>query len=243
MNRAIVLMYHNIGTPPAGENSLGLYVSPAMFRFQMWYLKAAGFRVVPLRDIANVVHGKFSGKKIVAITFDDGYQDYFESAYPVLRAYGFPSTVFVVTDLVGRKNEWDFRELKDSKKLMDWDTIRQLKKEGVTFGSHSKTHPFLSRLSSDELRAELNGSRKDLETHLHAPVDFFCYPYGDYDNGTVEAVKQAGYRLAVTTKRGLVHEGNDPFRVRRSFIRSKTNPFLFLLRLHTSYEDRKRAIA
>ena len=240
-NRAIVLMYHNVGDPPKGTNSLGLYVSEGMFRFQMWYLKTAGFNVVPLSTVSDLIHGGCTGRKAVAITFDDGYQDFYDIAYPVLRAYNFPSTVFIITDLVGKENSWDILDIGRRKKLMDWETIRLLKDDGVTFGSHTKTHPFLSRLSQRDLKAELAGSKDDLEAHLQAPADFFCYPYGDYDSRTVEAVKEAGYNLAVTTKRGLVRKGSDPFQVRRSFIRTKTNPFLFFLRMHTEYEDWKRS--
>lgn len=240
MNRAIVLMYHNIGYPPGGKDPLGLYVSTGMFRFQMWYLKTAGFRVVPLKDIADFIHGRFTQQKIVALTFDDGYKDFYDNAYPILRACNFPSTVFLVSDHIGEQNLWEEDSGIERRKLLDWDTIHSLKKEGVIFGSHSRTHAFLSRLTPGELRDELIGSKEALERHLQLPVDSFCYPYGDYNSLTVEAVKQAGYSLAVTTRRGLVYEGSDPFQVRRSFIRSQTNPFLFLLRLHSKYEDRKR---
>jgi peptidoglycan/xylan/chitin deacetylase (PgdA/CDA1 family) len=240
MNSAIVLMYHNVGNPPAGKDPLGLYVSPGMFRFQMWYLKTAGLKVVPLEDIADFIHGRSNHKRIVSLTFDDGYQDFYDNAYPVLRAYNFPSTVFVISDLIGKENTWDSGGVTQRKKLMDWDIIRRLTEDGVTFGSHTKTHPFLSRLSPDTLRTEIFGSKSLLEAKLQLAVDLFCYPYGDYDPRAIDMVREAGYRLAVTTKRGLVHEGDDPFQVRRSFIRSQTNPFLFFLRLHSGYEDRKR---
>jgi peptidoglycan/xylan/chitin deacetylase (PgdA/CDA1 family) len=106
--RAIVLMYHNIGIPPAGKNALGLNVSPRMFRFQMWYLKTTDFKVVPLKDIGYFIHGGCTHDKLVAITFDDGYQDFFDNAYPILGAYNFSSTVFIVADLVGEENARDF---------------------------------------------------------------------------------------------------------------------------------------
>lgn len=238
MSRAIVLMYHHIGIPPRGRDPLGLYVSPGMFRFQMWHLKTAGFTVVPLSRIGDFIAGKAVGKRVVSITFDDGYQDFFDNAFPILREYRFPSTVFLVAGLIGKENSW---EAEDGASLMDWDAIHRLKEEGVTFGSHTLTHPFLSRLPADRRMTELADSKTFLEDRLKLPVDSFCYPYGDYDSAAVAAVKEAGYSLALTTKRGLVHKGDDPLRVRRSFIRSGTNPFLFFLRLHSGYEDRKRA--
>ncbi|MDA8432118.1 MAG: polysaccharide deacetylase family protein, partial [Nitrospiraceae bacterium] len=107
MSRAIVLMYHHVGSPPRGGDPLGLYVSPGMFRFQMWHLKTAGFTVVPLAEIADFAAGRSGGKRMVSLTFDDGYQDFFDNAFPVLRKYRFPSTVFLVTDLIGRENSWE----------------------------------------------------------------------------------------------------------------------------------------
>ncbi len=241
MNDAIILMYHNIGRPPRGVKNAGVYVTPEMFKFQMWYLNFAGFNVVPLNDIADFIGGKVTGRKIVALTFDDGYQDFYENAYPVLRAYKFPSTVFIVTDLVGKENVWDHKDVNARKSLMGWETIQRLKKEGVTFGAHTRTHPFLSGLSAESARDEIYNSKLKIEEQLQLPVGLFCYPYGNYDSETVEAVKDAGYKLAVTTKRGLVRKGDNIFEVRRSFIRTHTNPFLFLCRLHSPYEDWKKS--
>jgi peptidoglycan/xylan/chitin deacetylase (PgdA/CDA1 family) len=241
MNKPIVLMYHNIADPPGGKAPLGLYVPPGMFRFQMWYLKAAGFRVVPLSYVLSFIEGNHSEKKLVALTFDDGYQDFFENAYPVLVRYRYPSTVFLVSDLIGRENSWEKDPRMGGRRLLDWGAIHEIKKKGVSFGSHSRTHPFLSGLSSETAKDEIYNSKAHLEERLQLPVDSFCYPYGDYDARAVEMVKGAGYTLAVTTKRGLVHKGSDRYEMRRSFIRSGTNPFLFFLRLHTGYEDRKRA--
>jgi len=237
--KVIVLMYHNIGIPPRGATLRSLYVSPRMFRFQMWYLKAAGFRVVSLREILAFTNGTRDDEKMVALTFDDGFHDFYENAYPVLKCYGYPSTVFLVSDLVGRENVWDSANLGVTKKLLDWDRIKELNDAGVTFGSHTKTHPFLTRLPDREIEDEVRGSKTALEERLGRPVEFFCYPYGDYDEKVLDAVKNAGYAGAITTKRGLIHRGDDAFSMRRSFIRLNTHPLSFLWKLHSRYEDRK----
>jgi len=240
MGRAIVLMYHNIGVPPKEGKLRSLYVTPRMFRFQMRYLKTAGFNVVCLKDILAYIGGEdIADKKLVALTFDDGYQDFYDNAYPVLKIYGFPATVFLVSDLVGQENLWDYRALNIRKKLLDWDKIIDMSKNGVIFGSHTRTHPFLKKLSTDEIEQELFGSKAALERGLNLPVEFFCYPYGQYDERAVVAAKKAGYLAAMTMNRGLVHRGDDPLEMRRSFIRWHTNPLLFLLKLHSDYEDRK----
>lgn len=232
-------MYHNIATPPGHGKLHSLYVTPRMFKFQMWYLKAAGFKVVPLHEIISFTRGLIPDEKLVALTFDDGYRDFYNNAYPVLKMYGYPSTVFIVSDLVGKANFWDCRELKILKELLDWDKIIELRDNGVVFGSHTKTHPFLSKLSTSEIEDELSGSKAALEKRLGLPVEFLCYPYGNYDERAVVAAKKAGYLGSVTMNRGLIHRGDDPFEIRRSFIRINTHPLLFVLKLHSSYEDRK----
>jgi peptidoglycan/xylan/chitin deacetylase (PgdA/CDA1 family) len=239
MNTAIVLMYHNIAMPPKTGRLRSLYVTPRMFRFQMWYLRAAGFKVVPLGEILSSMKGHDQGSRRVALTFDDGYRDFYQNAYPVLEKYGYPSTVFLVSDLIGQENLWDNDRLKICKRLLNWDEIAEMKSRNVSFGSHTKTHPFLSGLSSHVLKEELFASKAELEKRLGLPIEFFCYPYGDYDERTLSVVREAGYLGAVTISRGLVHRGDDPFQIRRSFIRLRTHPLLFMLKLHTRYEDRK----
>lgn len=238
-NKAIVLMYHNIGTPPKNAALKSLYVSPGMFRLQMWYLKTAGLKVVSMDDIIAFMEEKRTGRRLVALTFDDGFQDFYDNAYPVLKEYGYPSTVFLVSNLIGRYNLWDCERLNVKKQLMDWDTIMELKTNKVTFGSHTKTHPFLTKLSDKEMHDEIQNSRVELEKKLAMPVRFLCYPYGDYNAKVKELTAQAGYAGAVTTKRGLVCKTDNPLEIPRSIVRLTTNPLLFLYKLHSSYEDRK----
>lgn len=239
MHRAIILMYHNVGLPPKKGKLRSLYVTPRMFKFQMWYLKAGGFSVVPLKNVLDFVNGVNNREKLVAITFDDGFQDFYDNAFPVLQQYNYPSTVFIVTDMAGKENLWDYKETGIKKRLLGWDRIIEMKDNGVVFGSHTKTHPFLSRLSEEELTEEIEGSKRGIEERLNLPVEFFCYPYGDYNAGVLDSVKKAGYFAAFTTKRGFVHQGDDPFELRRSFIRLNTHPLLFMYKLHSGYEDKK----
>jgi len=233
-------MYHNVGVPPRETTFRGLYVTPHMFTFQMWCLKASGFRVVPLKEILSFVKGDIVHENLASITFDDGYQDFYDNAYPVLKEYGYPSTVFLVSNLVGKENLWDHPQIHGRKKLMDWETIFRLREEGITFGSHTMTHPFLSKLSPTDMADEIKNSKALLESRLQAPVEFFCYPYGDYNNEIINVVKESGYIGAFTTKRGLVHRDDDLFEISRSLIRNSTNPLLFVLRLCSNYEDRRK---
>jgi peptidoglycan/xylan/chitin deacetylase (PgdA/CDA1 family) len=214
-----------------------------MFRFQMWYLKIAGFEVVPLAELTAFTGSRGGGRKLAALTFDDGFEDFHTHAHPVLKRHGYPSTVFLVSDLVGQSNLWDAKQLGVEKRLLDWDQILRLQDQGVVFGSHTATHPFLSRISRAQADEEIRGSRGRLEERLGNPVDLFCYPYGDYDDATREAVRRAGYRCAVTTRRGFVLPGDDPLQLRRVAVKLNTHPAAFAYKLHSDYEMRKGAPA
>ncbi len=232
-------MYHNVAVPPKGARIPNLYVTPRMFRFQMWYLKTAGFKVLPLQDLVSSAQADRSEGNVVAITFDDGFKDFYDHAYPVLKQYGYPSTVYVVSGLVGMSSQWDLKKENHQKKLMDWDHIIEVSRNGVLIGSHTATHPHLSTLSGEALKDEVTGSKKTLEERLGLPINHFCYPYGDYNDQVKDAVIQAGYRSAVVTLRGHVTTGCDTFALRRIPIKLTTNPFSFLTRIHTNSEKRK----
>jgi peptidoglycan/xylan/chitin deacetylase (PgdA/CDA1 family) len=238
MSKAVVLMYHNIGMPPKTAKKRGLYVTPRMFGFQMWYLKAAGFRVVPLVDFTDFISGDKDEGRLAALTFDDGYEDFYDNAYPVLRKYNYPSTLFVVSDLAGKENSWDRDRREVRKGLLDWKKLAELNRSGVHMGAHTRTHASLARISGDRLREEIAGSKKVIEDKLGCPVESFCYPYGDYNGETVEVVREAGFVTAVTTKRGYVRKGDNPFEMNRISIKFGTHPLSFLYKLHVSCEVR-----
>jgi peptidoglycan/xylan/chitin deacetylase (PgdA/CDA1 family) len=122
---------------------------------------------------------------------------------------------------------------------MNRKTIIEISRNGVQIGSHTKTHPELTRLSSEEQNEEISASKKDMEELLGHPVDLFCFPGGDNNEQVKEAVRKAGYRNAVTTQRGHVEKGYDAYALRRIPIKLITNPFSFLYKIHTDSEKRK----
>jgi peptidoglycan/xylan/chitin deacetylase (PgdA/CDA1 family) len=205
----------------------------------MWYLNTAGFRVLSIQDLVAAVEAGETRQNMAAITFDDGYADFYENAYPVLKHYGYPSTVYVVSKLVGKDNAWDSRNENVGKPLMDWEKLIEISRGGVQLGSHTRTHPELTRISPGEQIEEISASKKDLEERLNHPVDTLCYPGGDHNEQVKEAVRMAGYRNAVTTQRGHVERGYDPYALRRIPIKLITNPISFLYKIHTDSEKRK----
>jgi peptidoglycan/xylan/chitin deacetylase (PgdA/CDA1 family) len=148
-------------------------------------------------------------EKPFLVTFDDGYCGVYDFAAPVLGAMNWPYTVFLVTDLIGKSNEWDAEKGIPPLGLMDWKRIEDLDRNSLaSFQPHTKTHIHLSKAIQNDARMQIFGSRDDIEQHLGKKAHVFCYPYGDQNEQTVQIVSDAGFELAVTTDFGRVREGD-----------------------------------
>lgn len=193
-----ILMYHyvRVNPDPSDRIGYGLSVTPASFEQQMAFLAARGYRSVLVRDLAPGASWPV-GEKVVAITFDDGYADAYLEAYPVLRRHGLQATFYVITSLVERGN------------YLSWSQVQALADGGMGVGSHTVTHPDLTRLGALGLNRELVDSRNELERRLRRPATDFCYPSGKQDAAARAAVGEAGYRTAVTTRPGVARQGDD----------------------------------
>lgn len=203
-----VLTYHNIDTPPQQAKLKTLYVKPSKFKRQLSFLKKFGYTTPDLDKITF-------NKKEVILTFDDGYKDFLENALPVIKQSGFKAVVFVVADLAGTYNQWDWQKLNIKKPLMDWQDIEYILKQGVEIGSHTLTHPFLTKIDPKDAQREVEFSKKKLEDRLSVEIKSFCYPYGDYNQQIRDMVEKAGYRYAFTTKHGSFNRQDDPFQIKR----------------------------
>jgi len=189
-----ILMYHYIRKSP-DKAGVPLSVLPEDFSAQMHYLKDHGYTTITMRDLDLALLGqKALPAKSVAITFDDGYQDFYSTATPIMRPLGLTATNYVPTMLVGRSN------------YMTWSEIQQLDGEGFEIAAHSQFHVDVSKVSAVRAQIEIAGSKADLEQHLgHAVVDW-AYPYGGYSYATVQQVSHAGYVSGVTTRPGGWHD-------------------------------------
>lgn len=177
------------------------------------------FDVVPLRALLDDLSagGPISGR--LAITFDDGYRDNFETAAPILSAEGLPATFFIATGFVGtaRVPWWDQRAGIPSE-WMDWDQVRELRKGGFDIGAHTVNHVDLGKVAGPEARDELTVSRARLESELGVGIDLFAFPYGREENLSEEnrlLIRSLGYRCAPSCHGGLLRPGEDPFRMPR----------------------------
>jgi peptidoglycan/xylan/chitin deacetylase (PgdA/CDA1 family) len=210
-----ILMYHMVReTEDAKEKRYCCH--PTAFRKQMAYLKRAGYLVIGLDDlIDSIINGTTLPQKSIAITFDDGFADNYENAFPVLKKYGFPATVFVVSRLVGRTNEWMQEEGFPKRELLGWSRLREISANGITIGSHTTTHASLIDIETESARHEISNSKSELENALGKPVHFFAYPYGLLNEQIEEFVVEAGYLGACSTRSGFNSEHANPFALRR----------------------------
>lgn len=202
-----ILMYHNIAEVPEGINVYrSLYVSPASFARQMALLRMLGYRGMSMAEAMPYLRGEKEGK-IAVITLDDGYVDNLESAMDALRRYSFTATCYAVSGYLGQYNAWDDARLGIRKPLMSAGELHAWHGGGMEVGAHSRTHVRLSQCTDSRLRDEIHGCKAELEDRLGIRITQYCYPYGDYDERTVDAAREAGYAAATTTDRGRAQTG------------------------------------
>lgn len=183
----LILMYHRVSE--VAENSL--CVTPRRFAEQMAWLDHHGLRGV---GVATLIDAMRAGhhRGLVGITFDDGYANLVEGALPALLSHGFSATMFIVSGLLGRTNEWDAVPWR----LMPAEQVRELAAAGIEIGSHSVTHLRLAGANTDQIKAEVSDSKASLSDLIGAPIRGFAYPYGSMDAAAQQAVYDAGYDYA-----------------------------------------------
>ncbi len=236
-----ILVYHQISeAPPRGAPFRGLYVSPGAFARQMALLKLLGYQGLSMSGLLPYLRGERSGK-VVGITFDDGYLNNLTHALPVLKRHGFSSTCYAVSNLLGQSNLWD-RDIGIAQvPLMDAGQLRQWVAGGQEVGSHTQNHVRLLRSDALTARTEMTQDKLALEAIVGAPVQHFCYPYGEYATEHVAMAREAGFSTVTTTRRGRsTPRGNLLELPRVPVVRSTSLP-VFWLKIATAYEDRERA--
>ena len=191
-----ILAYHRFA-----ENCKSPLCMPArIFELQMRYLKENGYSVLtPEELLAFLEYRQSFPKKSVLITMDDGYRSVYNIAYPILKKYGFHAIFFIYTDFVGV-----------SSLAITWDQLREMKANGFTIGSHTMFHSDLTKKKDGETKAgfiarikkEIFSSKKIIDKKLGQDTWIFSYPYGRYDQRTLEFTRQAGYKIAMSVTRG-----------------------------------------
>jgi peptidoglycan/xylan/chitin deacetylase (PgdA/CDA1 family) len=199
-----ILAYHMVQFPVDIDDEL-YSISPEEFAEQLAYLKNAGYHSVSLHDVfaAQEGQGKLPDKPIV-LTFDDGYEDNYTQALPIMEKYGFHGTEFVIVNSVGQSD------------YLSWDEIRAMQQRHTEIGSHTLNHVALHDAALPEKQQEIADSKRLIEDQIGRQVEFFAYPYGSYDQEAFTLLQAAGYRGACTGVSGYNLPGDtQPYRLKR----------------------------
>lgn len=210
--QAPILMYHYVSVPPAGADIYrrDLSVTPARFESHLKYLADAGYHVTTLDDLLYAVaQGRELPVKPVILTFDDGYEDNYTNAFPLLQKYDMVGHFFVISDFVNQERPG----------YMTWPQIEEMAAAGQRFGSHSRDHPSLKGQSDDHLIWQALGGKEALEEHLGQHPRWISYPAGQYDDRTIAVYESAGYWGGLTTQQGATHTLDDIFELKRVRVR------------------------
>lgn len=194
-----ILMYHRIHPDPSTDTPA---IHPTLFERQISHL-AKRFRPLPLKELVETLEqGRRIPSGTVVVTFDDGTEDNFTEAFPVLKRYEVPATIFLIAENVGREG------------LLKEEQIRQMQKGGIDFGSHTLNHAYLPDLPLAEVDRQLRGSKERLEK-LGLTIELLSYPAGGFTSEILKAVRAAGYRGGCTTNRGFSRFPIDRLALRR----------------------------
>jgi peptidoglycan/xylan/chitin deacetylase (PgdA/CDA1 family) len=234
MRQSPILMYHwfRPRDVPSASRSPQLEMTPEMFQRQVDLLRRAGYETVSLGQALGLDGAASLPLRPLVMTFDDGTSDFWEHAKPVLDAHDYTATLFVVTGHVGGHSTWDRDLGEPDRPLMCWDQIRELHGAGFEIGSHTHTHRSLNDLSDDEVREELNRSRRRLQDELGRPPRFVAYPRGLYTERHKHLARETGYSgaCAVILRWGDLWR-SDRYELKRMTVKGVESMLRFRLRL------------
>lgn len=216
-----ILMYHEIAGP--ADTTSHLAVPPSSFARQLGYLHDAGFQTVTAGTLAEIMNGGAGRlpERAVVLTFDDGFEDFYRQALPLLNRYGFTATLYVTTGWV--QDAGPLPAGQRPGRMLCWSQVAEAAAAGIEIGAHSRLHPQLDQLPRQRLREELRGSKAQLEDRLGRPVPGLAYPFG-YSSAAVRAeARAAGHGYACAVGNALPRPGTDPLALPRLTVRRSTS--------------------
>ena len=217
-----VMTYHHVSDVKSGYSLNN--VTPRAFAWQMKFLKKHRYHVIDFDTLVDgLKRGHVFARDTVVIQFDDGYEDNYTNAFPVLKKYRFPAMEFLISDKVGTPG------------FLTWDQVREMDAQDFKAGAHTRHHVYLPDVSPDVARDEIFGSKKVIEDHLGHRIDYFCYPSGGFTEELEGVVEEAGFKAAVTTNRGKDCLNRDLFALRRVHMKNKDNALVLWAKLSGYY--------
>lgn len=201
------LMYHKVGDYPPGSKLAKLWVTAANFRRQMLYLKEHGYTGMLFSELRDAELGRRTmPDNPVLVTFDDGYANNYETAFPILKEIGMKGNIFLVYETMERHNAWHDPVSEPWLRMLTWEQVAEMERSGmVECGSHTMRHPNLAAAPLDQVRWELFESKKLLEAKLGHEMVGFAYPYGAgaFVPEVRKLAREAGYRYDFSVRQGI----------------------------------------
>jgi peptidoglycan/xylan/chitin deacetylase (PgdA/CDA1 family) len=240
-----IITYHALG-----DFSSPLFVSAPTFESHLDALVKSGRHTVTLGAVANCLqNGEPLPENAVVLTFDDGYESVYTSAWPRLKERGFIATLFLISDYCGRNNRWPGQPPSVPVcSLMTWEHAAEMAHSGCELGAHTRTHPALPTLSLSQLEDEIVGSQEAVQTNIGQAVRVFAAPYG-VTTPTAENIVRKNFDGAVSTQLGTANLQSNPYRMERvdahyltpNFVRKLDSPlFQPYLRLRQALREVRR---
>ena len=216
-NRGIpVLYYHSVNDTVDNE----VTISPALLKKELEYIKNQGYITLSMNEVENyILNNQPIPEKSIVITFDDGYMDNYYNAYPILKELNMKATIFCITS-----------ELDGSYYLSE-EALKEMSQNNIDIESHTVNHNHLNELTYDEQLKEISESKAKLESIINCKVTAIAFPFGDYNEDSVKAVKNSGYNIAFTTNNGFADRDDNPLKLDRIYVSSyyDMNKFISIL--------------
>jgi len=234
-----ILMYHSVSND--SEKNVKPYyqlaTTPQRFADQMRWLSECGYRGVSLEEALCFPETERQNRPVVAITFDDGFRDFHLNAWPVLKCHQFTATMYLPTAFIAAQ-----RVSFKNRECLTWDEVRELRGEGIRFGSHTVSHPKLHTMDWRQIEREIAVSKQQIEHQLEEAVTSFAYPYAFPQEDRIftqrlgRLLQEHGYRSCVTTAIGRAEASTDEFFLKRLPINSCDDRALFEAKLKGCYD-------
>ena len=189
-----VLMYHHVNSLNGEQaTNQGLTVKSDIFRQQMDYLGQKNYQIITPKELYDGLNGGLLPAKPLVITFDDGYIDVYNEAFPILKSHNFKFILFLPTGLIDSGPSY-----------LTWNQVKEMGQTGLlSIEAHTWSHKALTNLTSDKLKSEVSLSKKQIEEFYGGPVEAFAYPYGSDNEKVEEELRNEGFLMAFLTTRGL----------------------------------------
>jgi peptidoglycan/xylan/chitin deacetylase (PgdA/CDA1 family) len=245
-----ILLYHSVSAV-AAPRYRSWNIPPAQFAEQMAYLRDHGFTPITITHFAEAIRGhRRLPAKPIAITFDDGFADFYSGALPILQTFNFPATLYIATGYIGATSRWLSAEGEGLRPMMTWSQVSECAAARIECGAHSHTHRQLDLLSLGIAREEIARSKAILEYQLGHEITSFAYPHGHFTTAVRRAVQAANFSSACAVRQVMSSTVDDPWALGRIVVMPETTLPQFgallagrELRLVSSPTERRHIVA